>query len=105
MKLCHSQISLSNFSIGILTVFEELSNLAICRIPFVSVQQLESVSKAAFAVTTSTLSKMKANSIDAPYVFEKGSGDHLIVQIERTSTWLYSFVQAFCKPFKRSNAN
>lgn len=46
------------------------------RIPFVAVQQLEAVSKSAFAVATTALSKMKANGVDAPYVFEKGSGDH-----------------------------
>lgn len=47
-----------------------------CRIPFLSVQQLEGVSKSSLSLATSQVVKMKANTADAPYVVQKGSLTH-----------------------------
>ena len=47
-----------------------------CRIPFLSVQQLEGVSKSSLSLATSQVIKMKANTADAPYVVQKGCLTH-----------------------------
>lgn len=47
-----------------------------CRIPFLSVQQLEGVSKSSLSLATTQVIKMKANTADAPYVVQKGVLTH-----------------------------
>ena len=47
-----------------------------CRIPFLSVQQLEGVSKSSLSLATTQVIKMKANTADAPYVVQKGALTH-----------------------------
>ena len=44
-----------------------------CRIPFISVQQLESISKSSITLATTQVVKMKANTADVPYVIQKGA--------------------------------
>lgn len=46
------------------------------RIPFLSVQQLEGVSKNSLSLATTQVVKMKANTADAPYVVQKGALTH-----------------------------
>ena len=45
---------------------------AACRLPFAQVQQLQPEGTKALTVTTTQLIKMKANTVDAPYIVEKG---------------------------------
>lgn len=47
-----------------------------CRIPFLSIQQLEGVSKSSLSLATTQVIKMKANTADAPYVVQKGALTH-----------------------------
>ena len=47
--------------------------LAACRLPFAHAQQLEAQSTASFLLVSTLVVKMKVNTIDAPYVFEKGT--------------------------------
>lgn len=46
---------------------------AACRLPFAHAQQLEAQSPASFLLVSTLVVKMKVNTIDAPYVFEKGT--------------------------------
>ena len=48
----------------------------VCRIPFLSVQQLEGVNKSSLLLATTQVVKMKANTADAPYVVQKGALSH-----------------------------
>ena len=47
-----------------------------CRIPFLSVQQLEGVGRSSLSLATTQVVKMKANMADAPYVVQKGALTH-----------------------------
>lgn len=44
-----------------------------CRIPFLSISQLEGINKSSLSLATSQIVKMKANTADAPYVVQKGA--------------------------------
>ncbi|KAL3135309.1 hypothetical protein ABBQ32_007505 [Trebouxia sp. C0010 RCD-2024] len=50
--------------------------IPIVRIPFLSIQQLEGVSKSSLSLATTQVIKMKANTADAPYVVQKGALTH-----------------------------
>ena len=54
-------------------LWSQAVTLSACRLPFAQVQQLQPEGMKALTVTTTQLTKMKANTVDAPYIVEKGS--------------------------------